>query len=307
MIEVHLIGTGGTVPLPKRWLTSLYLKLNGKATLIDCGEGTQIALQEQGLSLKQIDQILLTHYHADHTAGLPGLLLTMAKSNRQEAIHLYGPKGIEEILKGVKAIARYIPFEIIPHEIQKDSSFYLDSLWVHPISLSHSVECYGYAFQLSRQAKFMVDKAKALEIPVTYWSILQKGKSIEWQGRTIEAKEVLGPQRKGISLVYATDTRPNQNLLAAAKQADLLITEGMYGDLEKLENAVIHQHMMMQEACALAKEAQVKSLWLTHYSPSMPAPFLYEEELKSIFDEVTISKDGQQGILKFQEEEGCTM
>ncbi len=300
MIEVHLIGTGGTVPLPKRWLTSLYIKLNGKVTLVDCGEGTQIALQEQGLSLKPIDNILLTHFHADHTAGLPGLLLTMAKADRKEPIRIYGPKGLKEIIQGIYALARYIPFPIESVEIENHSSFMFDKLKVEAFLMNHSVECYGYRFELARRPKFLVTKAKELDIPVRYWSHLQNGEVIEYNQQKIQPSSVLGTTRKGISLLYATDTRPNNNLLIAAEKVDLCIIEGMYGDIDKIINAQNNKHMMMQEACTLAKKCQVKELWLTHYSPSMPFPEDYEDELKKIYPTVKISHDGQNKILRFE-------
>ncbi|EFC05965.1 putative ribonuclease Z [Bulleidia extructa W1219] len=302
MIEVHLIGTGGTVPLPKRWLTSLYIKLRGKATLIDCGEGTQIALQEQGLSLKQIDTIILTHYHADHTAGLPGLLLTMAKNNRLEPIRIYGPKGLKEVIQGVTLLARFIPFEVNCIEIDGHSVFSLEELQVQAFPLIHSVECLGYRFDLKRKPKFLVEKAKALNLPVQYWSKLQKGETVLFEGKEILPSAVLGNERKGISLVYATDTRPTSSLVRQALQADLLIAEGMYGDVEKIENAQMNKHMMMQEACDIAQKCGVKDLWLTHYSPSMPFPSIYEKMLKEIYPNVKISQDGQSCVLVFEEE-----
>ncbi|QRG86222.1 ribonuclease Z [Bulleidia sp. zg-1006] len=302
MIEVHLIGTGGTVPLPNRWLTSLYIKVKGKATLIDCGEGTQIALQEQGLSLKQIDTIILTHYHADHTAGLPGLLLTMAKNSRTEPIRIYGPKGLKEIIQGVSLIARFIPFAIECIEMDGHSHFRLEDLEVQAFPLVHSVECLGYRFDLKRKPKFLVEKARAFGLPVQYWSKLQKGETITFNGQEIQPSAVLGDKRKGISFVYATDTRPASSLVQQSLQVDLLVAEGMYGDVEKIENAQMNKHMMMQEACDIARKCQVKQLWLTHYSPAMPFPKMYEDELKAIYPNVKISGDGQNCILRFEEE-----
>lgn len=302
MIDVCLLGTGGTVPLPDRWLTSLIVKWNGKSILVDCGEGTQIALSQQRKSPKEIDTILLTHYHADHTAGLPGLLLTMAKSERTEPVTIYGPKGLEEILQGVFIIARYVPFEIRYKEIRnREEIFMIDDMKITAFALQHSVPCFGYSFELARQPKFDVQRALKLDLPKMYWGKLQKGETVEYEGKTYTPDMVLGDPRKGIKFVYATDTRPVPYIESHAVNADLLIAEGMYGDPEKIENAKENRHMMMQESASIAARANVHELWFTHYSPSMHDPWQYEEELKGIFHNCIIAKDGQNKDLAFQE------
>lgn len=303
MIDITLLGTGGTVPLPYRFLTSLLLRCNGHELLVDCGEGTQITLNKCGLSPKHIDAILLTHFHADHTAGLPGLLLSMAKADRTEPITIYGPKGLTEIMEGVVLIARYIPFEVKLVEIDKDTTVIFDEINIHPIPLRHSVPCFGYSFELSRRPKFEREKALANEVPLKFWGALQKGETIESEGKTYTPEMVLGKERKGLKVIYATDTRPVHALYEAAKNADLLITEGMYGDVEKIEKAKLNRHMMMQEACDIASKANVRSMWLTHYSPSMHEPEIYEEELKSLFTNTVISRDGQHIDLSFVDED----
>ncbi len=304
MLDVFLLGTAGTVPLPNRWLTSCLLRYQGSSILIDCGEGTQIALNSQKLSFKQIDTILLTHYHTDHTGGLPGLLLSMAKAERQEPITIIGPKGIEEILKGVQLLARYIPFPIQYIELQESTQTILHGdLEITAFEVNHRVTTYGYRFDIKRNRKFIKEKAEALEIPIKYWSLLQKGEEITYNGKIIYPDDVLGQERKGIRFVYVTDTRPTQSILDNAKDADLLIAEGMYGDKEKQENAIEHKHMMMQESAQIAKDANVKELWYTHYSSAMVNPKEYEESLKEIFENIVISKDGEHTTLCFSDEE----
>ena len=303
MIDITLLGTGGTVPLPDRFLTSLLIRWMGHEMLIDCGEGTQIALNEHGLSCRHIDAIFLTHFHADHTAGLPGLLLSMAKADRTEPITVYGPKGLNEIMEGVRLIARYIPFEVDMVEVDRDSEIIQDELHIHPVPLRHSVPCFGYVMNMPRKPKFDRERAVETGIPMKYWGTLQKGNIVEEEGHTYTPDMVLGKNRKGLKIVYATDTRPVRALQEEAKCADLLITEGMYGDPEKIEKARLNRHMMMQEACNIAKKADVKQLWLTHYSPSMHVPSDYEEECRSLFEHTVISVDGQHVDLSFQDED----
>ena len=304
MLDVVLLGTSGTVPLPRRWLTSCFLRANGKCVLIDCGEGTQIALNSHKLSFKSINTILFTHYHADHTSGLPGLLLSMAKSDRTEPITIYGPKGLEELLDGVVKIAKYVPFQIMYKEYSNDiEDIDLGDMKIKAFKVQHSVPCYGYQVGIDRGRKFDPEKARSLNLPIKYWSLLQRGEEVEWEGNIYRPDQVLLEERKGIKFVYVTDTRPVDSILEMSKEADLLIAEGMYGDKEKEENAIKNKHMMMQEAASLAKEAMAKELWLTHYSPSVVNPNDYKEELREIFENIVISKDGQSKTINFIDKE----
>ena len=304
MLEVCLLGTGGTVPLPQRWLTSCYIRCRGESVLIDCGEGTQIALHEQKVSCKQIGTILLTHYHADHTAGLPGMLLTMAKSERTEPVTIIGPPGLKEFLDGVFAIARYVPFEIRYAELAEDEVYFqAGELKITAFAVKHSVKTYGYCFELNRSRRFDPEKARRNQIPVKLWSCLQKGEKAEADGVVYKPDQVLGEERKGLKMVYVTDTRPADVIYEHAKNADLLIAEGMYGDPECLEKAKKNRHMLMQESAAIAARAGVKRLWFTHYSPSVKEPEIYLEEIEKIYPGCVISHDGQRIDLAFENEE----
>lgn len=303
MIDICLLGTGGTVPLPNRWLTSLLVRWQGHALLIDCGEGTQIALNEQKLPCKHIDTILLTHYHADHTAGLPGFLLSMVKADRQEPVTIIGPKGILDLLQGVFLIAHHIPFEIRYIELEENTcTFDIDGLQITSFIQKHSVPCVGYSFYMKRNRQFDKEKAIQNNVPLKLWGRLQKGESITQDEITYTPDMVLGNERQGIHFVYSTDTRPTDTIKNFIQDADLYIGEGMYGDIEKQENAKKNRHSMMQETAFLAKEANVKQLWFTHFSPSMHDPYIYEEEMKQIFENCVISKDGQRIDLNFPEE-----
>ncbi len=303
MIDICLLGTGGTVPLPNRWLTSLLVRWNGHEILVDCGEGTQIALNSLKLSCKHIDAILLTHFHADHTAGLPGLLLSMAKADRTEPITIYGPKGLREILQGIQLIARYVRFEVNYVEFQeKENTFTIDGLEITSFSVKHSVPCFSYSFEYARKPRFDREKAETNHVPMKAWGPLQKSYSFELDGITYTQDMILGETRKGIHFVYSTDTRPVDSIIEHSMNADLLIAEGMYGDEEKIEKAKLNRHSMMQESAEIAKKSHVKQLWFTHYSPSMHDPDQYKEEIQKIFENIVISKDGQRIDLSFDKE-----
>lgn len=304
MIEVALLGTGGMMPLPNRWLTSMMLRYNGSSILVDCGEGTQVALKEKGWSPKPIDVMCFTHFHADHISGLPGMLLTMGNAERTEPLLIVGPKGIERVVEGLRMIARDIPFEIVYKELtQNEETFEACGLRINAYKVAHNVTCYGYSFELDRAGKFDAVKAKENNIEMPYWSRLQKGEVITTEdGRVLNPEMVLGPARKGIKLAYCTDTRPVDVIAKYAKDADLFICEGMYGEPDKLAKAKEHKHMTFYEAAELALKANAKEMWLTHYSPSLPNPKAYTNEVRAIFPNTVVAKDGRTIDLMFDED-----
>ena len=162
MVDVTLLGTGGMMPLPYRWLTSLMIRYNGSSLLIDCGEGTQIAMRERGWSANPIDVICFTHYHADHISGLPGLLLDMANSDRTEPVTIIGPKGLERVVGGLRVIAPELPFEVRLREFSGDGeAFEMFGYRLKSFKVNHSVTCYGYTFEVDRAGKFDKDAAVA--------------------------------------------------------------------------------------------------------------------------------------------------
>ncbi|MCR5799722.1 MAG: ribonuclease Z [Lachnospiraceae bacterium] len=303
MLEVCLLGTGGMMPLPHRWLTAMITRYNGSCLLIDCGEGTQIALREKGWSPNPIDVICFTHFHADHISGLPGMLLNMGNAERTEPLTIIGPKGIAQVVESLRVIARELPFEIKYIEINgKEQEFNLFGYRIKAFRVNHNITCYGYTVEIDRAGKFNPEKAKANDIEMQYWSRLQKGEVITLDDRVLEPDMILGPPRKGLKVTYCTDTRPCESITENAKDADLFICEGMYGEDDKLEKAKEHKHMTFAEAAEMAKKADVKELWLTHYSPAMPKPSVYLDEVKKIFDRTITARDGRTVDLKFEEE-----
>ena len=302
MLDVCLVGTGGMMPLPRRWLTALMTRYNGSSLLIDCGEGTQVAIKEKGWSFKPIDVICFTHYHGDHISGLPGLLLTMGNADRKEPLTLIGPKGLERVVSSLRVIAPELPFEIHYREItEPEQIFEMDGYRLKAFRVKHNVICYGYTIEIDRAGKFDVQRATEQKIPKEYWKHLQKGETVELDGRILKPEMVLGPPRRGIKLTYCTDTRPTDSIRKNAKESDLFICEGMYGEKEKAAKAVEYKHMTFYEAANLAKEAEVGEMWLTHYSPSLRHPEEYMDEVRAIFPHAIAGKDRMTTELDFPE------
>ncbi|MBR3606953.1 MAG: ribonuclease Z [Lachnospiraceae bacterium] len=303
MLDVCLLGTGGMMPLPYRWLTSLMVRYNGKSILIDCGEGTQIAMKEKGWSPKPIDIICFTHYHADHISGLPGMLLTMGNAERTEPLLMIGPKGLHRAVSALRVIAPELPFEIICQELTEPSQrLQFQGFCIEAFRVNHNVTCYGYNIQVPRAGKFDPARAEALGLEKRYWGKLQKGEAVELEGKVYEPSMVMGEERKGIKLTYCTDTRPTASIVEHALNSDLFICEGMYGEPEKKQKAKEYKHMTFYEAAELAKKAEVKELWLTHYSPSLTRPEEYMKEVRAIFENAVAAKDGRTVELNFPQD-----
>ena len=303
MLDICLLGTGGMMPLPYRWLTSIMARYNGQSILIDCGEGTQIAMKEKGWSPNPIDVICFTHYHADHISGLPGMLLTMGNAERTEPLLLVGPKGLSKVVASLRIIAPELPFVIDCLELtESEQTICFDGFKIEAFKVNHNVPCYGYSIVIDRIGKFQVDKAVELGIEKKYWSRLQRGETIETEEMTLVPEMVLGQARRGLRVTYCTDTRPTEGIVKHAQDTDLFICEGMYGEQDKLGKAKENKHMTFYEAAELAKKANVRRLWLTHYSPSLNRPEEFLPATRKIFSQTETCRDGKTIELLFDED-----
>lgn len=302
MLDVCLLGTSGMLPLPNRWLTALMTRYNGSSLLIDCGEGTQIAIKEKGWSFNPIDVICFTHYHADHISGLPGLLLTIGNSERTEPVTLIGPKGLARVVSSLRVIAPELPFELNYIELTEQTEhFSINGYEIDAFRVMHTVTCYGYSISIPRSGKFDADKARELGVPQQMWNKLQHGGEVTVDDRLITSDMVMGSARKGLKVTYSTDSRPVDSIAENAAGSDLFICEGMYGENDKECKARENRHMTFEEAARLAKKAEVEQMWLTHYSPSLVKPSDYIERARRIFPATQLGTDGKSVELRFRD------
>ncbi|MDU1202300.1 MAG: ribonuclease Z [Clostridiales bacterium] len=296
MIDLTLLGCGGNVPMPNRFLSSLFINYKGSKILIDCGEGTQVAMKKYNCGFKNIDLILITHLHGDHIIGLIGLLQTMGNSGKTDDLTIVGPIGIIDAMKAIKVLVEYLPYKVniienpkqtfsLEHDILKDID-------ISTINLDHSTECIGYSLYFKRKPKFDREKAILNQVPQNLWKKLQENSSAIYKDKTYYADMVLGENRRGIKLSFITDTRPTFEIPEFIYESDLFICEGMYGDDLDISKAVKNKHMTFRESASLANAGNVDKLLLTHFSPSIENPKDFIQNATNLFEDTIIGEDG---------------
>ena len=295
MVEICMLGTSGTLPLINRALSSLYIRVNGRGMLLDCGEGTQVSVRRLGWGFRCLDGLVITHFHGDHCTGLPGMLLSLEKAGREEPFDIYGPAGLRRVVEGLCVIVPKLSFPVRLHEYPPEGhAFELIGLQIRAFPVNHGVPCYGYRLVLPRQGAFDPEKARAMKVPLDRWKMLQAGDSVRLGLRKVHPEDVLGPPRKGICFVFSTDTRPCETLRKYTEGADLAILEGMYPEEEKYPLAVKNHHMLYREAAEIARDSGVKHLVLSHFSTSVEVP---EEGLPAATDTFPETRCGQDGLI----------
>jgi len=301
VIDVVLLGTGAMVPLPGRWLSSALIRANGSLVLFDCGEGTQIAMRQAHWGFRRLDAICLSHLHADHVAGLPGLFHTVANAGRTEPLQIFGPPGTSDVVGGLRVIAPYLPYPVVVTELQDDETFTLPGGLAGRVREGvHRVPVLGYRLDVERGPAFRRDRAVTLGVPRSEWSRLQGGETVLVDGRIVHPAEVLGGPRPGVALGLITDTRPTGHLARLVNGVDLLICEATYGEDEDGPKAERHRHMTIREAATLASQAKVEHLWLTHFGAGMTDPSSYRQFAESLFEMAEIGHSGLTATLTFR-------
>lgn len=300
MIDICILGTGGMMPLPGRWLSCALVRVGSTLTLFDCGEGTQIPWKTVGWGFRQLGAICLSHMHADHVAGLPGILFMVAHAGRTEPLHVYGPVGTTYIIDGLRRLAPELPYPLLIHELKGNEQFELPGeLKATCTQTEHGIPCLAYRADLERRPAFLAEKAQALGLPVQLWSRLQHGETLAYQGQTITPQQVLGAPRRGISFAYITDTRPTPQLVSLAQDVDLLICESMYDTSDDLPLAHANKHMISAESAGIARNARAHELLLTHFSPKVQDTRQAEKAARSVFTNTRAARDGMTVTLDF--------
>ena len=306
MIDVTLLGVSALLPLPDRALTAATLRCGGHSILFDCGEGTQTAARKAGVSLMGVDLIALTHYHGDHTFGLPGLMQTMGVMDRTKPLYITGPRGLEDALDPILTLAEGLPFPVRPLPLPEEGLALCSALpgWPElarllPVPTCHRVPSQGYRFSLGRAGKFDPRRAQALQIPLRLWSVLQSGQSVAVNGAEIHPQQVMGPERTGLSFVFTGDTVPCDSLVLAARDADLMICEATYGEDGQADLASQYGHMTFAQAGELAARAQVRRLWLAHFSQRIGDPAAFLPGAQAHYPGAECGRDGQHITLSF--------
>ena len=302
-LSILFLGTSGSWPTIKRNVTSIAIKRGSEVILFDCGEGTQRQFQKSKLSYMQISKIFITHFHGDHFLGIPGLIQTMQLNDRDIPLHIYGPKGINELVKQLLSLGYFKPnYRIIVHEVDEGDILDFDEYTIHVIRVKHGIPALAYSLEEKmRPGKF--DKPKALKLGIPegpLFSRLQKGETVTLKdGRKITPDLVLGSPRKGRKITISGDTVPVDKMINFAKNSDVLIHEATFNsDLEDVAND--YGHTTAAQAAEIAKKANVEKLYMIHISPRYLDNQLLEEDARKIFKNSYVPKDFQEIEIKLK-------
>ena len=301
-MEVFVLGTSGMMPLPGRYLTSSMIRRNGELFLFDCGEGTQVSLKKLNLHWKKINSIFISHMHADHVTGLPGLLMLSSQVDRDEPLYIYGPEKLKEYVETTRRMLdMYINYEIKYVTVEPGMIYEDEEMTVEAVPLLHTKPCFGYVVrEKNRPGEFSTENAVKLNVPCgPLWGKLQRGEDVTLEdGTVVHPEQVLGKERHGVSFAYITDTMYLDYIANHVRNVDLLLCEGMFtSDLS--QDAFEKKHMTCTQAAKIASAANVKKLGLIHYSPRFANSELYllQEQAAAIFPETILCKDRMSFML----------
>jgi ribonuclease Z len=300
MIELIFLGTSGGMPTKERAHSAIALRYGGEVLLFECGENAQRQFMYTTYSPMKIDKIFISHWHADHFAGLPGLIQSMSLQNRSRDLHIYGPKSTKKFIDMIMKTGHFkCKFDVIPHEVTTGKMICAGKKYsVYTIPTNHSVETLAYKFEeMPRPGKFNASKAKKLGIQEKDFGKLQDGKSIKVGKKKIKPDQVIGPDRPGKTIVYSGDTIFNPKIIEFSEKADLLIHEATFGD-EMREWAEKVGHTTNIQAAEIAKKAKVKELILTHLSPRYKETKTFLAQAKTKFKNTKIANDFMEIVVK---------
>ncbi len=289
-LSVAFLGTGGAVPSARRSTASLLVSRGGERLMFDCGEGTQRQLQKS-LGLVQVDEIYLTHFHADHFLGLPGLLKTYDLTDREAPLTVYGPRGLVDLFKTLGRLIGRIGFKLELVELEAGDAVPVEDGEVRAFPVEHSVRACGYALvEHERPGRFDLEAAKRLGVPEgPAFAALQRGESVEGEEGTVAPGQVVGEARPGRRIAITGDTGPCSATVEAAGGADLLVHDASFAE-EEAQRALDTGHSTVGQAASVAREAEVKLLALVHISSRYHVGTVLEEA-REVFEATVAPRD----------------
>ena len=295
-LEAFQLGTSGMMPLPGRFLTSVLVRRDGDLFLFDSGEGTQVSMKMLNLKWKKISAIFISHMHADHVTGLPGILMLSSQVDRTDPLYIIGPQKLKDYVESSRRILdMYINYEIIFIPVETGVVFRGEEFSIQAFPLIHTKPCYGYTLvEEKRKGEFYPEKAIELGIPKgKLWGTLQHGTTVTLEdGRVITSDMVMGQSREGRKISYVTDTMYFENLADYVHDSDILFCEGMF-EKALADTAREKKHMTSYEAGLVARDSNSRKLCLQHYSPRYSDRELriLERDAKEVFPDVVLTKD----------------
>jgi ribonuclease Z len=289
-LSVAFLGTGGAVPSARRNTASLLVSRGGERLLFDCGEGTQRQMQ-RSLGLVQVDAICLTHFHADHFLGLPGLLKTYDLTERERPLTIYGPRGLRDLIGSLGRVIGRVGYKLELVEIEPGDAIPCDRAEVRAFSVEHGVRAHGYALvEAERPGRFDPDEAKRLGVREgPDFAALQRGEPVEGASGTVEPGQVMGESRPGRRLVITGDTAPCHATVEAARGAELLVHDASFSEQEA-QRAADTGHSTVGQAAAVGREAEVELLALVHISSRYHVGKVLEEA-REVFEPTLAPRD----------------
>lgn len=299
MLDVCLLGHGGMMPLPERPLSAVAFRVGSETVLFDCGEGTQVNWRKSDFNIRQLGTILLSHLHADHIAGLPGILFQIAFSDRSEPVTIVGPERTTEVVQHLLAIVGRLPFELRVAETTGGQSFEIsEDLKITTLDLVHRVACLGYRIDIPRAPRFDSERARELGVPMDDWKLLQNGVPVG----DFTPEQVTGPPREGIRMSLITDTSWFDGIAPFVAGSELLVCEAMFASDEDEERAHQRGHMTFRQTASIARDGNVDELWMTHFSPMVEFPEQHLEIAASVFPNARIGYPGMKTTIAFPDE-----
>ncbi|MFI5050475.1 MAG: ribonuclease Z [Gaiellales bacterium] len=304
-MDVLFLGTAGAVPTARRAPSATLVRRGGERILVDCAEGTQRQLLRSVAGLSDVDLVLLTHHHADHVLGLPGMMKTFALRDREQPLVIAGPRGLSTLMTGFAPVIGRLTYEVEVRELEPGEAIECDGYRVEPFATRHGTPSLGYALcEQRRPGRFDLDAARAAGVPDgPLFGRLQAGERVTLDsGAEVDPAQVLGPPRPGRRIVFSGDTRPCPETVEAAAAAELLVHEATFTE-EEAERARQTGHSTAVEAARLAVDAQVAMLALTHISTRHTAREI-RDEARGVFPGTVVPRDLDLVEVPFAEKGG---